>query len=399
MTTCLGNGISLPHARVASNKRYIFAIGRTRTGIRHEGTPEYQAVRMVFLLLVPEKDKQYLNVLASLARVFRDKDTVDRINAADDIVDFRSRLHETFSGISSRRIIATTKVNRLMVRMAERVAKDTRCSAILLFGDTFLGGVDASPIYPRFRTVLVTRQAADVTAEPKFVDDTISVRSFSSARMAQLRSAVLIGLTRGVFKVNDHLCCIGGVPGSNQLDTFVIVDVEREFQSVLSKTSDLLPPTVKFEVAERILAIATELALEGREGKPVGCAFVLGDMDRVQTMTKQLILNPFHGYSEMDRNILNPFMDETIKELASIDGAFLVRGNGVVEAAGAMLQVPPDYYTELPPGLGTRHSAAAAISRACNTLAVVVSASGTVTLFRRGAMIPLIDKSESRLRG
>ena len=51
--------------------------------------------------------------------------------------------------------------------------------------------------------------------------------------------------------------------------------------------------------------------------------FVLGDHEVIKR-SKQLILNLF-GYAEEDRNILNPFMDETIKELALIDGAFIVQ--------------------------------------------------------------------------
>jgi len=129
-----------------------------------------------------------------------------------------------------------------------------------------------------------------------------------------LRSAVLIGLTRGILKHNDRLCCLGGIPGSNQFDTIVVVDVEREFQSVFTRQADMLPSMVKPEVLERVLGVATELAIEGREGRPVGCLFVLGEAEGIKPYIKPLVLNPFFGYNEEDRNILNPFMDETVKE-------------------------------------------------------------------------------------
>ena len=54
-------------------------------------------------------------------------------------------------------------------------------------------------------------------------------------------------------------------------------------------------------------------------------------------------------------------MDETIKELSLIDGAFIVRGNGVVETAGSLIQAKANRIV-LPGGLGTRHAAAAAIN-------------------------------------
>ena len=223
--------------------------------------------------------------------------------------------------------------------------------------------------------------------------DIIGIRTFSRQRLSQLRSAVLIGLTRGLFKYNDSLCCVGGAPGSNRLDTLTVVDVEREFQSVLTQKTDLLPASARVEVIERIMAIAIELSVEGREGRPVGSIFVIGDIDKINTLVKPLILNPFYGYKEEDRNVLNPFMDETIKELSCIDGAFIIRGNGVIESAGALLHAHMQEGSSLPSGFGSRHAAAASVSSITDCVAIVVSAStGQVSLFRKGVMIPLLEK-------
>ena len=140
---------------------------------------------------------------------------------------------------------------------------------------------------------------------------------------------------------------------------------------------------------ERVLAIAMELGMEGREGKKVGCLFVLGDTQKVLEFSKPLVLNPFYGYREEDRNVLNPFMDETVKEFSSIDGAFIIRGNGVIEAAGTLLRAPE--YPDLPGGLGARHAAAAAITKSTRSLAIVVSEStGHVTLLSHGDMVSLL---------
>ena len=88
-------------------------------------------------------------------------------------------------------------------------------------------------------------------------------------------------------------------------------------------------------------------------------------------------------------------MDETIKEFSSIDGAFVIRGDGVVESAGSLIQAA-DYNHTLPSGLGSRHAAAAAVSVATDCIALVVSSSsGQVTLFRRGVMMSLTEKKVS----
>jgi DNA integrity scanning protein DisA with diadenylate cyclase activity len=279
-----------------------------------------------------------------------------------------------------------------MLREADRLARGSGCAAVMIFGDTFVSGFEPGAWFPKTKAILVTRNLVEPGDDPRGFAEVIQVRSFSSQRMAQLRSAVLVALTRGTIKFTDRVCCVDGITGSNQFDTVVVLDVEREFASLRVGQADLLPADVKPEVLERVVAVATELAVEGREGRPVGCLFVVGDAERVAKLTKPLVLNPFYGYKEEDRNILSPFMDETVKEFSTIDGAFLLRGDGVVESAGSLIQATDSDHA-LPSGLGSRHAAAAAISVAADCISVVVSSStGQVALFRRGVMLPLTEK-------
>jgi DNA integrity scanning protein DisA with diadenylate cyclase activity/mannitol/fructose-specific phosphotransferase system IIA component (Ntr-type) len=393
MTTYLGNGVAMPHIRVKMKRPYVFAIGRVPDGIDYEGLEEYKKVRLLFLLLASENEKSYLNVLASLARLFRDRDLVNNMVAAPNTTTFAERVLLGFGGLLAKPERRQTRYNRLLLKESEKIARESKCTAILLFGDTFAGGIEGARGFPNFRTILVTRGASDRSPEGSQIETAIEVRSYSSQRLSQARSAILIGLTRGIFKHNDRLLCVGGIPASNQIDTLMIVDIEREFHSVIDRENDLLPPSVKIEVLERLIAVATELSVEGREGKPVGTMFVVGDTDKVNAMVKPLVLNPFYGYRMEDRNVLNPFMDETIKEYSVIDGGFVIRGNGVIESAGSLIHAPAEYYDNLPSGFGTRHSAAAAITKAADCISICVSASsGQVTLFRKGVMFPLMEK-------
>ncbi len=392
MTTYLGLGVALPHVRVRMRRRYVLAIGRSRVGVRHDGAVGDERVHLIVMLIAGENERDYLQVLASIARQVKEPELVEKLLNAPDLDALYERLIGGFGGI---RPVQTqqNRVNRLMFREAERVARGADCGAIMVFGDTFIGGIDAGTVRSKLKTILVTRNPIEPSEDQAAFADTIQVRSFSSQRLAQLRSAMLVALTRGVIGFRDRICCVGGMTGSNQFDTLVVVDVEREFQTLLTgQMADLLPEDVKPEVLERVIAVATELAVEGREGRPVGCLFVVGDIEKVEAFTKPLVLNPFFGYKEEDRNILNPFMDETVKEFSSIDGAFVIRGDGVVESAGSLIQATDSDHS-LPSGLGSRHAAAGAISVAANCIAIVVSSStGQVTLFRRGVMLPLTEK-------
>ena len=79
-------------------------------------------------------------------------------------------------------------------------------------------------------------------------------------------------------------------------------------------------------------------------------------------------------------------MRETIKELSQLDGAFIVSGDGVVISAARYINAS-SRRIELPLGLGSRHVAAASISRDTQAVAVVVSESSVVRVFNEGILI------------
>lgn len=398
MTTYLGNGVCLPHARVPLKNGYTIAIGRCPEGLEYEGQKEYRSVRYMFLLLASENTRNYLNSLAATARVFQDKTNIQRLDSAESLTSFRQTVKAIFSGDGAKPRRRHNRFNNLILKEAAKIAKGSNCSTVLVFGDTFWGGADVGRVFKDFKTVIIAQGMPSLTPGQDTDHAVLPIRSYSNHRFSQLRSAVLIGLTRGIFSSKDRLCCVGGIPQSNQFDSITVVDIAREFQTMLIQKSQVLPSDVKPEVVERVLAIATELSVEGREGHPVGCLFVLGNSDKIAAYTKPLILNPFYGYKDEDRNILNPFMDETVKELSSIDGAFVIRGDGVLISAGTLIHAPIHKHT-LPGGLGSRHAAAASITQVEDCLCIVVSgSSGQVTLFRRGEMLPLIEKTLVRDR-
>ena len=395
ITSYLGEGVALPHARVKMKRPFALAIGRCPTGLSFEGRDSYEDIRFVFMLLASENAKNYLSFLATLARTFQDKAVMDNLWMARDISEFRAEVRQSFAGTDERPARRRTKFNKLLTDEATKIAKAADCSTILVFADVFPPTLAPRLNFPGFRVVLAGEDVNEHDLEHHRAHAALAVRALSNSRLSQLRAAILLGLTREIFGFKDRVCCIGGIPQSGQLDTVLVVDVDEEFESVIGHEEDMLPSGVSAEALERITAIATDLAVTGREGKSIGAMFILGDHEEVYKRSKQLVLNPFHGYDDEDRNVLNPFMDETIKELSLIDGAFIVRGNGVVETAGSLIQAKADNIS-LPGGLGTRHAAAAAITSVTNAIALVVSSSGQVTYFRKGRMFTLFEKSAGR---
>jgi len=144
-------------------------------------------------------------------------------------------------------------------------------------------------------------------------------------------------------------------------------------------------------VLDSVLHVAMEIAREGREGKMIGTSFVVGDSENVQGHSKQFVLNPFYGHGETERQITNAGTRGAIKEFAQLDGAFLVTGSGLVEAAGRCITVDMSR-VDLPGGLGSRHSSAAGITQATRSIGVVVSQSGgLISIFKEGKIVYTIN--------
>jgi diadenylate cyclase len=143
---------------------------------------------------------------------------------------------------------------------------------------------------------------------------------------------------------------------------------------------------VDTQVLERTVALAVEIAREGREGRKIGTLFVVGDSEAVLRHSKPLILDPLYGHPDESKRIDDPDVRETLKELAQLDGAFVVSNEGVVLSAARYIDTISEG-VQVPLGLGSRHMAAASVSKQTNAVAVAVSESSTVRMFDDGELV------------
>ncbi|MDO9326236.1 MAG: PAS domain S-box protein [Methanoregula sp.] len=181
-----------------------------------------------------------------------------------------------------------------------------------------------------------------------------------------------------------EILCIGNDITDRKRDGVVRISTDTWKDLVISDSD------VKEEVFDAVFHICTEISIEGREGKPVGTTFLIGDTKNVLEKSRQIILNPFEGHKAEDRVVMNPGLKENIKALAQLDGAFIITGDGFVESVGRYITVDTSS-VKLPPGMGTRHNSVAAITQVTKTVGIVVSQSGgVITIFRNGQILKKI---------
>jgi DNA integrity scanning protein DisA with diadenylate cyclase activity len=187
--------------------------------------------------------------------------------------------------------------------------------------------------------------------------------------------AILMELwTREELKEGEVIVCVSGVEFEDMAYRISVNAIPWDLYHESRILNYQVPRDIDLEILSRVIFLALELAREGREGKPVGTLFVLGDFDKIKPYCKQLIINPFGGLDEQSRSILDPSLSETIKEYAKIDGAFIIGSDGLIHSAGTYLSIPPNK-VELASGLGARHAAAMGITLVAPVVSVVISES------------------------
>jgi len=178
---------------------------------------------------------------------------------------------------------------------------------------------------------------------------------------------------------------------AGKMDSISFIRLDEDLRRLTVRDLRQLETKVPLDTLKAVLDLAVEIGREGREGKPVGTMFVVGDSRRVMTHSQPTVWDPVKGYSRKERNIHESRNREAIKEIAQMDGGFIVSADGTIESACRLISAPAANIT-LSKGLGTRHWAAAAITKATNAIAIVVSESnGTVRLFQNGEVVLRIE--------
>lgn len=243
---------------------------------------------------------------------------------------------------------------------------------------------------PRLIAATPNGDTHDALVREGFVAVRLPVRL--AHKLNQAQHALSVALNAGKVSAGEVVVCVVGHNLSHQGgDLILATDVEAETADV--QLSDLVRLTdgIRGNILEAALQVGAEIGKAARRGRPRGALIVLGDSEKVLQGAKQLILNPFHGHDDANRMLTNTSVHGMMLELAKLDGAFVVRGDGYIRTAGAFLSTA-DAEVEIPQGLGTRHFSAAAVTARTDSTAVVVSSTdGHIRVFSGGVLVLEMD--------
>jgi DNA integrity scanning protein DisA with diadenylate cyclase activity len=226
-------------------------------------------------------------------------------------------------------------------------------------------------------------EVLDLDAGPTPIQELMSLALLEAIATEQLRTgAHVIALYNGIDTEEDR---------PQPVDSLSVIHLGEHLERLSAQDLRRLDTQVPLETLRAVVDLATEIGREGREGHPVGTMFVVGDTPKVLKMSRPVNFNPFRGYSRAERDIRDPKVREQIKDISQLDGALIIRRDGVAVAACMYIDAPAEGIT-LSKGLGARHWTAAAVSKATKAVAVVVSqSSGTVRIFLHGEVVLHIE--------
>jgi DNA integrity scanning protein DisA with diadenylate cyclase activity len=211
----------------------------------------------------------------------------------------------------------------------------------------------------------------------------MSMALLEAVRSEELRNgADVVALYNGIEASGD----------AEQIDSLSVIHLGEHLERLSAHDLRKLDTQVPLEVLRAVVDLAMAIGREGREGHPVGTMFVVGDTRKVLTMCRPMNFNPFRGYSQPERDIRSRSVREQIKDLAQLEGAIVVRRDGIAVGACVRIEAPAETDVQLSMGLGTRHAAAAAVSKCTKAIAIAVSqSSGSVRLYQNGEMVLHIE--------
>ncbi len=379
LSSRLGDSIAMPHAQFEEIGRTVVIVALCPDGIAYDAR-EDDPVHVALCIVGDQADHldtlsgvavklQTTGILESLVTAAQagDRDRVYRLLTRNDSIPDEMGARDRRE--ANRRAERSQRIWRHALELAPTVG--ARC--VLLHASSSLARNYHVPAGLGSEVFVMT-------------PEDLGIPSHGIGRHAAggISVSLLYALTEQRIRQTDIVVNVYGSHDPAVIDTIQIVDVEAAFRLFFSVSKELELDPATQRVMLRVVEIAMELAMEGREGKPTGALFVVSDVQTVKEHCHQMLMNPFKGYDARHRNILDPGLTETVKELSRIDGAFIIDENGVIESAGTYLRVDVEI-VDLPSGLGARHAAAASITAVSEAVAIAVSESTRqVSIFRHG---------------
>lgn len=286
-----------------------------------------------------------------------------------------------------------TKQFAIMLETAGAIALQTGADALLVLLD---GGTDWQKLRQAVpknveHIIVATDREEDLHGAEAEGLVSLPLNKEQAPLLERLQHALLEAVADGILKSNEDVIAVYSGFEHQKIDSISHIRLDDRLRRLTTRDLQRLESSVPLKSLKTVIDLASQIGREGREGKKVGTIFVVGDTRRVLLHCKDSGFDPLRGYKRENRSLFDAKVREDLKEIAQMDGAFVVSADGIVEKSRQIIEVSHADLT-LSKGLGARHWAGAAISQITKAIGIVVSQStGTVRLFQNGDTVLRIE--------
>ena len=287
-----------------------------------------------------------------------------------------------------------------LLKSAQRLADLSDAAAVVLLADEAVDFKAVRKLLRGKRLVVASDDEAIQEAAKEDEIDLVPILHEPQTRSTQVSQVLLEAIADELLQSGDTIVAIYSSYDNDRCDTISAIDLSEQLAKLTSRDLQRLETSVPLDTLRLVVDLACDIGREGREGKSVGTIFVVGSHRKVLSLSQEQVHDPFRGgaYPKEERMLRNPRVRESIKELAQVDGAFIISSDAIVYAFGRHLRASADGLA-LSKGLGSRHWAAAEISKATEAVAVAVSEStGTVRIFHNGKVVLHIEPLNAAMK-
>lgn len=276
-------------------------------------------------------------------------------------------------------------------RLATQLASSLKADAVMLVAEDRLPWTQVRTLMAGGK-LLIAADSEEIQSEVEdFGFTAVTIGMPDAPVFDKIGQALIRFVAEEMLPPVAKVVCIYSGLEPDLIDSVSVVDLGEHMGRLTIRDLRRLETSVPLDIVQTVVTLALEIGREGREGKPVGTLFVVGDTRKVLANSHPTGFDPVKGYSRKERNLKSSRVREGIKEIAQMDGAIIVSADGTVEAAARYIDARAGNLT-LAKGLGARHWAAAAITRMTKAIAVVVSeSSGTVRIFQDGEVVMRVE--------
>lgn len=283
-----------------------------------------------------------------------------------------------------------------MFESAKLLAAQTESAAILVMMPLGNDWESLKKAAGGMQVIIATENPELIASATEHELEVIELTKTEASIQEQMSNALLTAVAEEFFRQGSDVVAMYSAFDIDRIDSISLVQLDEHLGRLTTRDLQSIETKVPLDILKTVVDLAIEIGREGREGKPVGTMFVVGDHRQVMDQSHSSSFELTRGYKRKERNILDSKVREALKELAQLDGAFVIANDGTVEGACRIIDTAP-VELMLSHGLGSRHWAGAAISKNTNSVAIVVSeSSGTVRIFQDGEIVLRIEPFRRR---